>query len=75
MPEVDAKADYSGRKQEWSLSIMIVTYDKAMICYFHAGFSGTAHNNRIQERTKLNLNREIFPSAVEYLLGDTTAFE
>ena len=54
---------------------MIVTYDKAMICYFHAGFSGTAHNNRIQERTKLNLNREIFPSTVEYLLGDTTAFE
>ena len=43
MPEADGKADYSGRKKQWSLFTMIVNYDKATICHYRAGFSGTAH--------------------------------
>lgn len=74
MPEADDKADYSGRKYQWSLSTMIVNDDKCKIRYYLAGFPGTSHDNRIWKRTKLHNKKEDYFSALEYLLGDS-AFE
>ena len=74
MPEADDKADYSGRKYPFSLSVLIVNNDTGKIRYFLAGFPGTAHDNRIWKKTKLCLKKEKYFSLVEYLLGDS-AFE
>ena len=58
MPEADDKADYSGQKYPFSLSVLIVNDDTGKIRYFLAGFPGTAHNNRIWKKTKLYLKKE-----------------
>ena len=74
MLESDDNAGYSGRKFQWSLSVMISNDDKGRIRYFLGGFPGTAHDNRIWKRTKIFKNKEDFFSAIEFLIGDT-AFE
>jgi hypothetical protein len=74
MPEADDAGDYSGRKYQWSVSVLLINDDKTKIRYFHAGFPGSAHDNRIWKRTKIFLKKEEFFSTIEYLLGDT-AFE
>ena len=74
MPEADDKADYSGRKYPWSLSVMIVNDDRGCIRYWLGGYPGTAHDNRVWKKTRLYTNKEDFFSAIEFLLGDT-AFE
>jgi hypothetical protein len=63
--------DYSGRKFQYSLSVLIINDHKRRVRHFLAGFPGSAHDNKIWSNTLLCRNPTNFFSQNEYLLGDS----
>ena len=52
-PSTEDFSDYFGRKGKYSLTCMVVNDDQRMIRYFHCGWRGTVHDNRVMENSKL----------------------
>ena len=73
-PLCDDAADYSGRKFQYSLTIMVINDDKRRIRAYVSGFPGCTHDNRLWQHMDQCMTPEKFFSNVEYILGDT-AFE
>jgi DDE superfamily endonuclease len=73
-PQRQDAPDYSGRKYNYSLSIIIINDDNRMIRYYLSGWPGSAHDSRIFSHTKVANEPEEYFSEHQYLLGDS-AFE
>jgi hypothetical protein len=73
-PQTEDAPDYSGRKYGYSLSALIVCDDQRLIRYYLAGWPGSAHDQRVFEKTKLFRKPFRFFSPRQYMLGDS-AFE
>ena len=70
---VDAP-DYSGRKHQYSLSVMVVNDDQRRVRYYLGGFPGSAHDSRVYSATKLAQTPHNYFGTKYYLVGDS-AFE
>ena len=46
-PEREDWFDFQGRKGGWSLSVLVVNDDKNQIRYWHAGWPGCTHDDRV----------------------------
>jgi DDE superfamily endonuclease len=68
-PQTKDAPDYSGRKFAYSLSVLIVNDQKRRIRHYLAGFTGSAHDNRIWSRSHLHQHPWDYFSEGEYLLG------
>ena len=63
--------NYSDRKKNYSLTMLVVCDDNSRILYYHLGWPGSVHDNRVWRNCKLNMRPTEFFSAKQYLLGDT----
>lgn len=70
-PQTKDAPDYSGRKFQYSLSVLIFNDHKRKIRHYLAGFPGSAHDNRIWNRTHLQRKPAEYFSEREYILGDS----
>jgi DDE superfamily endonuclease len=71
-PSRQDSSDFHGRKHLWSLSMLVVNDDMRRIRYFHAGWPGCTHDDRILENSWLRRNatdNTVF-SPREYIVGD-----
>ena len=66
--------DHSGRKHQHSLTMMVVNDDNKKMRCFHAGFPGSAHDNRVCAATPLFSNAADCFGNNCHLIGDS-AFE
>jgi hypothetical protein len=73
-PQTEDAPDYNGRKYGYSLTALIVCDDQRLIHYYLAVWPGSAHDERVFQKTKLFRNPLRFFSLRQYMLGDS-AFE
>jgi DDE superfamily endonuclease len=73
-PETEDAPDYNGRKYGYSITALIICDDQRLIRYYLAGWPGSAHDQRVFEKTKLFRNPLRYFSPRQYMLGDS-AFE
>jgi len=59
-PQMEDAPDYSGHKYRYSLSVMIICDNQCKICYYLAGWPGSAHNNQIFQHTKIAKNASLY---------------
>ena len=62
---------YYSRKSFYALNVLIVCDDRKRIIYYHAGWPGSTHDNRVFRNCRLFNNRGEYFSQNEYLLGDS----
>ena len=70
-PKCVDKADYSGRKFGYSLTINVINDDKRRIRAYLSGFPGCSHDNRVWKHMDLFQTPERFFTDLEYVLCDT----
>ena len=63
--------NYLSRKKYYAIVMLVVNDDDARILYYHIGWPGSVHDNRVWRTCKLCTNSESFFSPKEYLLGDS----
>jgi hypothetical protein len=63
--------NYLSRKSCYAVQMLIVCDDKRHILYYHVGWPGSVHDNRVWRNCKLFHNRLVHFSLGEYLLGDS----
>jgi DDE superfamily endonuclease len=73
-PSTNDCPDYSGRKHQYSLSVIIINDDSRLIRYYISGWPGSAHDNRIFNNTPVTQKPHEYFTERQYLLGDS-AFE
>ena len=52
-PQTEDFSDYHGRKGKFTMTCMVVNDDQKMIRYFHAGWPGVVHDDRVMFNSKL----------------------
>ena len=70
-PRCDDKADYSGRKFRYSLTVNVINDDKRRIRAYLSGYPGTTHDNRVWRNMVECQRSNVFFSRGEYLVTDT----
>lgn len=73
-PQAQDAPDYSGRKFQYSLSVMIINDDERRIRHYLSGFPGSAHDNRVYAATCLAREPNNHFTDKQYIVGDS-AFE
>ena len=63
--------NYLSRKRFYAIVMLVVCDDQSRIIYYHIGWPGSVHDNRVWRNCKLNLESESMFSPKEYLLGDS----
>jgi DDE superfamily endonuclease len=63
--------NYLSRKRFYAVVMLVVCDDLGRILYYHCGWPGSVHDNRVWRNCKLNKRCEDFFSAKQYLLGDS----
>jgi hypothetical protein len=63
--------NYLSRKKFYAITMLIVCDDLCRILYYHIGWPGSVHDNRVWRTCKLNCKSPEFFSDKEYLLGDS----
>jgi hypothetical protein len=64
-------ADYSGRKEGYTLTNLFFSDAKRRIRYFVAGWAGSAHDSRMWTNCKLYQQSATYFSPNEYVIGDS----
>jgi DDE superfamily endonuclease len=70
-PKRQDAADYSGRKEGYTITNLFFTDIHRKVRYYVSGWAGCAHDNRMWKNCQLFLNPSQFFSPGEYLLGDS----
>ncbi len=70
-PRCNDKADYSGRKFRYSLTVNVINNDKRRIRAYLSGYPGTTHDNRVWRNMVECQRSNVFFSRGEYLVTDT----
>lgn len=70
-PQRNDFADFKGRKHLYTLTMMVVNDHKRRIRYFHAGWPGSVHDERVFSNSALAAESETRFSDNQYLLGDS----
>jgi hypothetical protein len=70
-PHCDDKADYSGRKFRYSLTVNVINDDKRRIRAYLSGYPGTTHDNRVWRNMVEFQGSDVYFSQGEYLVADT----
>ena len=73
-PRCFDKADYHGRKYQYSLTCNVICDDELIIRDYLAGFPGSTHDSRVWRHQDIYQNPTLYFSPNEYVLTDT-AFE
>ena len=73
-PQSQDAPDYSGRKHQYSLSVMVINDDQKRVRYYLAGHPGTAHDSRVHNATRLAKNPTAHFGSKCHMIGDS-AFE
>jgi DDE superfamily endonuclease len=63
--------NYLSRKKFYAIVMIVVCDDLSRINYFHVGWPGSVHDNRVWRNCKMNRNRGQYFSKKQYLLGDS----
>ena len=63
--------NYLDRKRQYSLTMLIVCDEEGRILYFHLGWPGSVHDNRVWRNCRLYRERDLCFGQHEYLLGDS----
>ena len=70
-PRRDDAADYSGRKEGYTLTNLFFSDIDRLIRYYVSGWAGCAHDNRIWKNCKLFRESSTYFSPQEYIIGDS----
>jgi hypothetical protein len=70
-PRCDDKADYSGRKFRYSLTVNVINDDKRRIRGYLAGYPGSTHDNRVWRNMRQCQRPGDFFSPGEFVVADT----
>jgi DDE superfamily endonuclease len=63
--------NYLSRKKFYAIVMLVVCDDQSRILYYHVGWPGSVHDNRVWRTCALYKNHEQYFSRQEYLLGDS----
>jgi DDE superfamily endonuclease len=63
--------NYLSRKRFYAIVMLVVCDDQSRILYYHVGWPGSVHDNRVWRTCKLFKNCAVMFSPREYLLGDS----
>jgi DDE superfamily endonuclease len=63
--------NYLSRKRYYAIVMLVVCDDQSRILYYHVGWPGSVHDNRVWRTCNLFKNCETMFSPREYLLGDS----
>jgi hypothetical protein len=63
--------NYLSRKRFYAIVMMVVCDDQGRVLYYHIGWPGSVHDNRVWRNCKLCTDSEEMFSNKEYLLGDS----
>ena len=70
-PKREDAADYSGRKDGYTITNLFFSDIKRRVRYYTAGWAGSTHDNRLWTNCKLYKQPSRFFSHNEYVLGDS----
>ena len=63
--------NYLSRKRFYAIVMLVVCDDQGRILYYHMGWPGSVHDNRVWRNCQLNRRPGEFFSKKQYLLGDS----
>lgn len=63
--------NYHSRKKRYAVAMLVVCDDQARITYYHVGWPGSVHDNRVWRNCKLCKKQDEMFADKEYLLGDS----
>ena len=63
--------NYLSRKRFYAIVMLVVCDDQARILYYHVGWPGSVHDNRVWRTCRLNTHSHEYFTRNEYLLGDS----
>ena len=63
--------NYLSRKRFYAVVMLVVCDDQARILYYHVGWPGSVHDNRVWRNCKLNKRPIEYFTGKQYLLGDS----
>jgi DDE superfamily endonuclease len=63
--------NYLSRKKFYAIVMLVVCDDKSRILYYHVGWPGSVHDNRVWRNCRLYRHHGQFFSKRQYLLGDS----
>jgi hypothetical protein len=63
--------NYYSRKKVYAIQMLVVCDDNARITYYHCGWPGSVHDNRVWRTCGMGMDPNKFFSKNEYLLGDS----
>ena len=64
-------SDFKGRKMLYTLSVMIINDHLLRICYYHAGFPGNVHDERVYRNFDLAKNPDLYFDIMHFFVGDS----
>jgi hypothetical protein len=73
-PQREDAPDFSGRKDGYSLTVLIVGDHERKVRYYLAGFVGSAHDQRVHRNSKIHRNWKKYFGDKYYIVTDS-AFE
>ena len=73
-PKREDAADYSGRKDGYTITNLFFSDLNRKIRYYSSGWAGSTHDNRMWHNCKIFRNPNEFLSETQYIIGDS-AFE
>ena len=70
-PQRDDAADFHGRKLAYTITMLIICDHKKRIRYYHAGWPGNVHDERVFRNTRICQQPHNYFSNNQYLLSDS----
>ncbi len=70
-PSTQDYADYKGRKLLYTLTMLVVNDDQRRIRYFHAGWPGSTHDDRVFRNCRIVQELQAHFQHMEYIIGDS----
>ena len=63
--------NYLSRKRAYSVVMLVICDEKRRILYYHVGWPGSVHDNRVWRNCKLCIQQDKYFSSNDYLIGDS----
>jgi hypothetical protein len=70
-PQTEDAPDYHGRKFAYSITCLIICDDQRRVRYFHCGWPGSTHDERVFRNCQISKDPDKWLSPTQYILGDT----
>ena len=63
--------DFKGPKMLYTLSVIIINDHLLQICYYHAGFPGNVHDERVNRNCDLAKNPDLYFDIMQFFVEDS----